>query len=97
MRKILLSLLLATWMSLAWAAPPKQIVLQVENMTCPACSITIERALATLPGVTAKRIDTQAATVTVTFDAERTNAAAIAKVITDAGFPATAKVSANGG
>lgn len=77
MRKILLSLVFTAWMGLAWAATPKRVVLQVENMTCPACSITIEKALDTVPGVTAKRIDTQAATVTVAFDAERTNAAAI--------------------
>lgn len=97
MRKILLGLVFMAWMGLAGAATPRKVVLQVENMTCPACSITIEKALDTVPGVAAKRIDTQAATVTVAFDAERTNAAAIAKAITDAGFPATAKASANGG
>ena len=98
MRKILLGLILTAWMGLVSAAPPKQVVaLHVENMTCPACSITIEKALDTVPGVTAKRVDTQAATVTVAFDAERTNAATIAKAITDAGFPATAKADANGG
>ena len=45
MRKILLSLVFTAWMGLAWAATPKRVVLQVENMTCPACSITIEKAL----------------------------------------------------
>ncbi|AWT14849.1 MULTISPECIES: heavy-metal-associated domain-containing protein [Stenotrophomonas] len=97
MRKILLGLVFTAWMGLAWAATPKQVVLQVKNMTCPACSITIEKALDNVPGVTARRVDTQGATVTVTFDAERTDAAAIAKAITDAGFPATAKADANGG
>lgn len=97
MRKILFSLVFTAWMGLAWAATPKQVVLQVENMTCPACSITIEKALDAVPGVIAKRIDTRAATVAVAFDAERTSTSAIAKAITDAGFPATAKVSANGG
>lgn len=97
MRKILLSLVFTMWMGLASAATPKQVTLQVENMTCPACSITIEKALDKVAGVTAKHIDTKAAIVTVTFDAERTHAAAIAKAITDAGFPATAKLSANGG
>ena len=97
MRKILLGLVFMVWMDLAWAATPKQVALQVKNMTCPACSITIEKALDTVPGVTAKRIDTRAATVSVAFDAERTNAAAIVKAITDAGFPATVTVSANGG
>lgn len=97
MRKFLLGLVMTASTGLALAASPKQVVLQVKNMTCPACSITIEKALDTVPGITAKRIDTQAATVTVTFDTERTNATTIAKAITDAGFPATAKVSANGG
>ena len=97
MRKILLSLALTVWMGLALAATSKQVTLHVENMTCPACSITIEKALDKVAGVTAKRIDTKAAIVTVTFDAERTNAAAIAMAITDVGFPATAKAGANGG
>jgi len=97
MRKILPGLVLTLWMGLAWAATPKRVALHVENMTCPACSITIEKALDKVPGVTARRVDTQAATVTVTFDAERTSTAAIAKAITEAGFPATAKADANGG
>lgn len=97
MHKILPGLVLTVWMGLAWAATPKQVALHVENMTCPACSITIEKALDKVPGVTARRVDTQTATVTVTFDAERTNTSAIAKAITDAGFPATAKAGANGG
>jgi mercuric ion binding protein len=50
-----------------------------------------------MPGVTAKRVDSRRATVTVSFDSERTNPAAIAKAITDAGFPATAVTSKNGG
>lgn len=97
MRKIFLSLLLTAWTGLAWAATPKQVVLHAENMTCPACSITIEKALDAVPGVTAKQVDTHAATVTVAFDADRTNAAAIAKAVTNAGFPATVKVSKHGG
>ena len=97
MRKILPGLVFTAWIGLAWAATPQQVVLHVDNMTCPACSITIEKALDTVPGVTSKRVDTKTATVTVAFDAERTNASVIAKAITDAGFPAAAKVSAHGG
>ena len=59
--------LMILWTGMAWAATPKKAVLDVENMTCPACSITIEKALDTVPGVKAKRVDTQAATVTVAF------------------------------
>ena len=88
--------LMILWTGMALAATPKKAVLDVENMTCPACSITIEKALDKVPGITTKRIDTRAAIVTVAFDTERTNAAAIAKAITEAGFPASVKVGTNG-
>lgn len=97
MRKILLGLILSASMGLVSATTPTKVALRVENMTCPACSITIEEALDKAPGVTARHIDTQAATVTVAFDAERTSTAVIAKAITDAGFPATVKTGAKGG
>lgn len=87
--------LMILWAGMALAATPKKAVLNVENMTCPVCSITIEKALDKVPGVFKTQVDTKSATVTVDFDAERTNVPAIARAITDAGFPA--KASANGG
>lgn len=96
MRKTLFGLTLTAWMGIACAATPKQIVLRVENMTCPACSITIGKTLNKVNGVTAQRVDARAATVTVTYDADRTNATTIAKAISGAGFPATVKASASG-
>ncbi|MUV13378.1 heavy-metal-associated domain-containing protein [Noviluteimonas gilva] len=89
MRKSILSLVMLTWVGAATAATPKQVVLNVENMTCPACSITIEKALDQVPGVTGKQVNTQAATVVVTFDAERTSLPVVTRAITDAGFPAS--------
>ena len=87
--------LMILWTGMALAATPKKAVLDVENMTCLACSITIEKALDKVPGVSKARVDAKAATVTVDFDAGRTNVPAIARAITDAGFPAKAR--ANGG
>jgi mercuric transport protein len=87
--------LMMLWSGMALAATPKKAVLDVENMTCPACSITIEKALDKVPGVSKTQVDAKAATVTVDFDAERTNVPAIARAIGDAGFPAKAR--ANGG
>ena len=81
--------------SVAFAATPKTAVLDVKNMTCPACSITIKKALDKVPGVSNAQVDTNAAAVTVSFDAERTTVPAIARAITEAGFPAKAR--ANGG
>lgn len=95
MRKIVLSFVVTTSMGLACAATPEQVVLHVDNMTCPACSITIEKALDKVPGVTSRRVNTKAAIVTVKFDADHTSVAAITRAITEAGFPA--KATANGG
>lgn len=77
------------------AAPPKDVVLDVSNMTCPACSITIEKALDRVAGVAQTRVDTKAGTVTVSFDPARTTVPIVAHAISDAGFPA--KPRSNGG
>ena len=87
--------LMIVWTGIAFAATPKKAVLNVENMTCPACSITIEKALEKVPGVTATQVDTENATVTVSFDSERTTVPAIVRAVTEAGFPAKART--NGG
>src|SRR3546814_13017982 len=83
------------WAGTAGATPAETVVLEAANMTCPACSITIEKALENVPGVTESAVDTQAATVRVTFDSERTRVSAIARASTEAGVPA--KAGANGG
>lgn len=95
MRNAILGLWALLWVGLAFAATPETVVLDVENVTCAACGLTIEKTLDRVPGVTEQHVDTQAATVKVTFDPARTSEAAVAKAITDAGFPA--KVRANGG
>lgn len=87
--------LLALWAGTAMAGTPKTTVLDVKNMTCPACSITIEKALDKVPGVSKTQVDTKAATVTVSFDAERTSVPVLARAVTEAGFPAKAR--SNGG
>lgn len=96
MHKILLSLLLLASAGVAFATSSQQVVLVVENFTCPTCSITIRKALDRVPGVTDRRIDADTATVTVSFDAERTDAETIAKAISEAGFPATVRQPADG-
>ncbi len=88
MRKWIFGLAAVMWAGTALSATPKKVVLDVENMTCPACSITIEKALDRVPGVTFKRVDAKAATVTVTFDPDRTSTPVVTRAITDAGFPA---------
>lgn len=89
MRRVLLGMALLLGAGVGHAAPTQPLVLQVANLTCPACRLTIEKALEKLPGVTTPRVDTRAGTVVVDFDPDQATARDIARVITDAGFPAT--------
>ncbi len=92
MRTLIIGLIAVFWFGLAVAAPPKKVVLAVENFTCPACSLTIAMALKKVPGVSGQHIDAKAATVTVTYDPAKTTVAAVSRAVTNAGFPAKEKI-----
>jgi len=72
------------------AADPQTVVLDVQNMTCELCPITVKKALDTVPGVASTKIDLTKKTATVKFDPERANVAALVKATTNAGYPSTA-------
>ena len=92
MRKSIVGIIATLWLGLSLAAVPKKVMLDVENMTCAACSITIEHALKKVPGVTGQRIDAKSATVMVTYNPAVTSIAIVSRAITNAGFPAKARV-----
>jgi mercuric ion binding protein len=73
----------------AYAGTPETITLNVQNMTCPACPITVKKALSQVPGVSEVKIDFEHKTATVHLDMDRANAALLTKATTDAGFPST--------
>ena len=88
MRKLLAALLICLPVSVV-AATPQTVVLDVQNMTCSMCSITIHRALEKVPGVIEATVDYDHKTATVKYDADKTNLSALVKAITNAGFPST--------
>lgn len=94
MRKWIIALL-TLWAGITLAATPAKAVFDVQHLSCPACGLTIRKALDRIPGVINVHVDSEAATVTVTFDAQRATAPAIASAITDAGFPAKVKADGN--
>ena len=72
----------------AWAAP-KSTTLNVSNMTCATCPITVRQALTKVKGVRRAVVDFEKKQATVTFDDAQTNVAALVKATTDAGYPST--------
>jgi len=89
MRRLLFIALFATPLGVL-AADPQTVVLDVQNMTCELCPITVKKALDKVPGVAATKIDLAKKTATVKFDPERANVAALVKATTNAGYPSTA-------
>ena len=73
------------------ASPPQTAVLDVQNMTCGLCPVTVKKSLEKVAGVSQAQVDFAKKTATVTFDADKTNATALAKATTDAGFPSTVR------
>lgn len=88
MRRLLFATLVAMPLG-ALAADPQTVVLDVQNMTCELCPITVRKALDKVPGVTASRIDFAKKTATVTFDPSQTSVTALVKATTNAGYPST--------
>ena len=73
----------------AFAGAPQTVVLDVQNMTCALCPITVKKSLQQVPGVADAKIDLDRKTATVMFDPDRTSTTVLVKATTDAGFPST--------
>lgn len=77
----------------ARAAEPEQpqtVTLNVENMTCAMCPITVRKALEKVPGVIeaeAKYEGKGVGWAKVTFDSAKTTVDALTKATADAGYP----------
>jgi mercuric ion binding protein len=75
----------------AMAAGQQTAVLDVQNMTCGLCPITVKKALERVPGVADAKVDFDRRTATVRFDADKVNTAALVKATIEAGFPSAAR------
>ena len=60
--------------------------LNVEGMSCQGCVASVMRVLKAVPGVDDAIVTLRPGTATVTYDAARTNVAALKTAIEDAGY-----------
>ena len=67
----------------------QSVMLDVQNMTCAMCSITIRKALQGVEGVQSAKVDFDSKTANVTFDPKKTNIETLIKTTTNVGYPAT--------
>ena len=89
--RIVLALLLSGFIAaapLSGAAGASQTVtLDVKNMSCAACPITVKKAIGSVPGVVSAAVDYESRTAVVTFDSSKASIEAITKATAHAGYP----------
>ena len=88
MLKMLIGILLTLQVAVL-AGTTQTVVLDLQKMTCALCSVTVQKALEKVPGVSEAKIDYKYKTATVKFDPEKASPAVLVKATADAGFPAT--------
>ena len=73
-------------------AATRMAELDVRNMTCALCPVTVGKALQKVPGVAKVKVDFARKTAAVKYDAAQADASALAKATTNAGFPSSVRV-----
>ena len=87
-RLVLLSAFVALPFTL-FAGTLETVTLDVQDMSCAVCPITVKKALDKVPGVTSATVDFDKKTASVTFDPDKASPATLAKATSDAGYPST--------
>jgi mercuric ion binding protein len=85
-RLALLSVLLAFPFSLS-AGTLQTVTLQVENMTCSICPITVKKALEKVPGVASATVNFDRKQAKVTFDDSLTTVDQLREATANSGYP----------
>ena len=70
----------------------KKVTLDMQNMTCALCKITIKKALQGVEGVQKVNVDFDSKTAEVVFDPQKTNTDALIKATTNVGYPASIRL-----
>jgi mercuric ion binding protein len=72
-------------------AAPRIATLEVQNMTCPVCPITVKKALEGVAGVQRVSIDYEHKIASVHFDDAATSADKLTEATKAAGYPSALK------
>lgn len=92
MKKRILPLLTAlAVMSGGALAASRTVTLDVQNMTCPVCPLTIKKTLKNVSGVQQVSVDYASRTATVEFDDALVTADTLTEATQNAGYPSTIK------
>lgn len=72
-------------------AAPRTVTLDIQNMTCPVCPLTVKKALEQVPGVQHVTVEYASKTATVQFDDATAKTEALTAATKAAGYPSILK------
>jgi mercuric ion binding protein len=75
----------------ALAGGLRTVTLDVANMDCAVCPITVRKALEKVPGVTLAKVDFASKRAQVVFDPKKASVDALTNATADAGYPSHVK------
>lgn len=76
---------------LAFASETRTVTLDIQNMTCPVCPITVKSALQRVTGVHAVSVDFKQKAASVTYDPDKTKPDDLVTATGNAGFPSAVR------
>ena len=91
MKKIYAAFIFAIFTATPLWAAMQTVVLSVPDMNCPACPITVKKALSKVDGVGTINVNFDKREATVIFDDNKTNISNLTKATEMAGYPSTLK------
>lgn len=89
-RTFIAALTLAAMQALA-VEQPQSVILDIKGMDCASCPLTVKLALKQAPGVADVKVDYQTRTAEVRYDASKTTPAQLAQMVSDIGYPTSAR------
>jgi periplasmic mercuric ion binding protein len=75
----------------AFAGGERTATLDVANMDCAVCPITVRKALQKVDGVQSTKVDLKTHSAVVTFDPAKASPQALTRATADAGYPSTVR------
>lgn len=75
----------------AFAGSMQTAVMELQQIQCYGCMLTVQKALQKVPGVEETKLDLEQKTATVRYDPAKTDTEALIKATADAGFPSTVR------
>jgi len=72
-----------------FAGTLQTVTLDVQNMTCAVCPITVKKAIERVPGVTDAKVDFDKKTASISFDPDKASTDTLTKATADAGYPSS--------